>query len=678
MTELSAFVRFTHLAAAVLLVGSYGFILLIARPAAKSAGSAANRIAVSHSSFHRRVTRASLVTLFVSALCALWLQIINVTDPTASASINFRGVAPLLTETLYGKVWLARIALIGFLSFFLISRGNRTKEESIPALVGGCILSAALLTSISLSGHAAAAEGLNLAVQIFLDGSHLLASGFWLGGLVPLFVFLRNCNATNDANALIITREATQRYSRLGLICVTMLIVTGAYNAWILVGSLPALFGTPYGRLLLIKLALLLPLLGIAAINLKHLKPSIVAAPTDQPERIATLAKKLRRNVIIEACFGIMILFIVGSMGVTPPARHVQPDWPFSFRWDWSSLAKLPKARTEVERGVVWAAVGGIAVLTAFARRRRRIVSAAIGVGALGYAGYIIHAAVLIDAYPATYKRPAVTYHAISVANGKALYQDSGCVTCHGAKGYGDGPTAEELNPKPADLTAPHANAHTAGDLFWWLSHGVKPSSAMPGYNESLSEEERWDLINFMRALSSGERARNLAPVIDSEPWLVAPDFAYGTNAGDTKMLRDHRGEKIVLLMLLNVQSTAKRLKQLAAALSQLRSAGVEILVVPNVIDYLYVADKLPGLIVNEGIREITETYSLFSRSFAEEKAFDMTPHMEFLIDKQGYIRARWLPAENDAWGKIDVLLKQVDLLRNEKTRAPAPDEHVH
>ncbi len=51
----------------------------------------------------------------------------------------------------------------------------------------------------------------------------------------------------------------------------------------------------------------------------------------------------------------------------------------------------------------------------------------------------------------------------------------------------------------------------------------------MPGYGASLSEEERWDLINFMRALSSGERARNLAPVIEDKPWLVAPDFTYGT-----------------------------------------------------------------------------------------------------------------------------------------------------
>jgi hypothetical protein len=54
------------------------------------------------------------------------------------------------------------------------------------------------------------------------------------------------------------------------------------------------------------------------------------------------------------------------------------------------------------------------------------------------------------------------------------------------------------------------------------------------------------------------------------------------------------------------------------------------------------------------------------------------TPHAEFLIDKQGYVRARWLPAESDGWRKFKLLMQQIDLLRKEKPRAPAPDEHVH
>lgn len=677
MIELSALVRFVHLAAAALLVGSHGFLVLIAQPAAKkAAGGVTHPILDAQRRFHFRTAWLCLVLLAVSALLALWLQLLNVAGPAALTDLS--AVSPLLTDTQYGKVWLTRAALIILVGLALTRPGRPTNEHADFSAVAGLGLSAALLAAIALSGHAAAAEGARFAAQTFLDGCHLLAAGFWLGGLVPLFVSLRTGGRTSDPSALAMTAEVTRRFSLLGVISVSLLIVTGGYNAWTLVASFPALFGTPYGQLLLAKLGFLVPLLGVAAINHRRLLPGLVAGATDRPETVAGFAIRLKRNVIVELCLGTMILLIVGHMGVTPPARHAQPDWPFSFRWDWSALEKAPKARAEVERGLVWASVGAVALVVALARCRRRIVSAAIGLGAVGYAGYTVHSAVQIDAYPTTYKRPGVTYHAISVANGKFLYRESGCIACHGANGYGDGPAAQELDPRPADLTAPHANAHTAGDLFWWLSHGVKQTSAMPGYHQSLDEEERWDLINFMRALSSGERARNLAPVIDDRPWLVAPDFTYITHAGETKTLRDHRGEKIVWLMLLNMQSAEERLTDLAAVLPQLQSLGVEVIVVPDLIDDFHAADKFAGLVVSDGIHEITETYALFSRSFAEEKRWNAKPHVEFLIDKQGYIRARWLPAENQAWKKTEVLLRQVEALRNEKPRAPAPAEHVH
>ena len=56
---------------------------------------------------------------------------------------------------------------------------------------------------------------------------------------------------------------------------------------------------------------------------------------------------------------------------------------------------------------------------------------------------------------------------------------------CHGIAGYGDGPAAADLKPKPADLTARHAASHTVGDLYWWLSHGIK-ETAMPGFRGEL------------------------------------------------------------------------------------------------------------------------------------------------------------------------------------------------
>ena len=575
-------------------------------------------------------------------------------ENSTGTAFNFAAIFSLTTETQYGRVWLARMVIVLLLGLLLIAQSRQQDAPvSAAALFGGALLSFSLLVALAFAGHASAADGSAFVLQVSSDALHLLAAGFWLGGLLPLALLLRRSQQTMVVDSYASARIATRRFSPGdGERCAPhrqRRIQCLESRRWFRTVVRHGVW-----ELLLLKLALLLPLLAVGAMNLLRLKPRILKTSANRPEEIAVHLKLLWRNVIIETAFGIAILLVVGYLGVTPPARHVQPDWPFSFRWDWSVLDKAPKARAEFDRALIWAAIGVVALGAALARRRRRIVATVIAVGALGYAIHTADTIVSIDAYPATYKRPAVTYQSISVANGIALYQDSGCIACHGPSGYGDGPSAQDLNPKPVDLTAPHANAHTAGDLFWWLSHGVKPSSAMPGFGASLSEEERWDLINFMRALSSGERARNLAPVIEDKPWLVAPDFTYGTNAGATKTLRDHRGNRDQFCSCYSMWKTPKNAcnKSPPPYLNS-KPPDVEVIVVPNLIDYLFVADKLPGLIVNEGIREIAETYTLFARSFVDENLLTSTPHVEFLIDKQGYIRARWLPAEGDALARL-------------------------
>ena len=139
-----------------------------------------------------------------------------------------------------------------------------------------------------------------------------------------------------------------------------------------------------------------------------------------------------------------------------------------------------------------------------------------------------------IDAYPTTYRRPTVPYVTSSIANGAALYRVQ-CVMCHGVAGHGDGPAAAGLHPRPADLTAPHTGDHTAGDLFWWVTHGI-PGTGMPGFGDRLSEGERWDLINFVRALASAEPARLLGPVLASTLSIVAPDLRLQPGQWETRV----------------------------------------------------------------------------------------------------------------------------------------------
>jgi mono/diheme cytochrome c family protein len=85
-----------------------------------------------------------------------------------------------------------------------------------------------------------------------------------------------------------------------------------------------------------------------------------------------------------------------------------------------------------------------------------------------------------------------------SIARGKELYV-KGCAPCHGSKGKGDGPASVTLNPKPADHTSRKMWEESDGSLFWKITTG---RGAMPSWEESYSEEDRWHIINFLRTLA--------------------------------------------------------------------------------------------------------------------------------------------------------------------------------
>jgi mono/diheme cytochrome c family protein len=88
-----------------------------------------------------------------------------------------------------------------------------------------------------------------------------------------------------------------------------------------------------------------------------------------------------------------------------------------------------------------------------------------------------------------------------SLATGQAIYRGR-CAVCHGDEGRGDGPASASLNPPPADLRVHMAAGHTDGQLFYWVSYGF-PNTAMPAWQSTLSEDERWDVINFIRTFAS-------------------------------------------------------------------------------------------------------------------------------------------------------------------------------
>ena len=87
------------------------------------------------------------------------------------------------------------------------------------------------------------------------------------------------------------------------------------------------------------------------------------------------------------------------------------------------------------------------------------------------------------------------------LAQGQAAFKDN-CAQCHGETGKGDGPMAGMLKEPPADLSDPAiVGPLTDGEMFWSITKGRPP--VMPAFEAKIANQDRWALVNFLRALSN-------------------------------------------------------------------------------------------------------------------------------------------------------------------------------
>lgn len=84
-----------------------------------------------------------------------------------------------------------------------------------------------------------------------------------------------------------------------------------------------------------------------------------------------------------------------------------------------------------------------------------------------------------------------------AIKKGKKLYNQL-CSICHGDRGKGDGMAGAALTPKPANFTTDKFHAQTDGAIFWKINEGRTPMAA---YKDILKEDERWQLVSYIRTL---------------------------------------------------------------------------------------------------------------------------------------------------------------------------------
>jgi len=285
----------------------------------------------------------------------------------------------------------------------------------------------------------------------------------------------------------------------------------------------------------------------------------------------------------------------------------------------------------------------------------------------------------MVPAFPDTYRTSPVSYNTTSIDGGAELFRQH-CSACHGASGVGDGPALPTLRARPADLTAGRPSDHTAGDIYWWISQGV-PEGMMPGFAQKLTEEERWDVVNYLRALGHGYQARDIRPtIVTGKRWLLAPDFNYATQFGVGGALKEFRGKRPMMLVLFSWPQSKPRLEWLDDNRGAILDSGAEFIAVPmsEISDKELHSIRVP--LALQGAQEIVHTYMLFRRTTKDVDRGDKGEwpnHVEFLIDRAGYVRARWLPSEGDEWGDANVIANQIQRLNSEDDDVLPPNEQI-
>ncbi len=128
--------------------------------------------------------------------------------------------------------------------------------------------------------------------------------------------------------------------------------------------------------------------------------------------------------------------------------------------------------------------------------------SAAVVLHGRLFAGEFVAIAVPLPDWPvppsAEAKQNPYPADAKTIAAGKALF-DRNCVACHGATGKGDGPAAAYLQTRPADLGDPGIAKYSDGNLFYKVTEG---RSSMPSYRTMLTDEQRWELVDYIRTFA--------------------------------------------------------------------------------------------------------------------------------------------------------------------------------
>ncbi len=237
---------------------------------------------------------ASVAAIFVLA-ANMSGDLAGATDPSTLWSV--------ISDTGAGRAWAVRVFALA------AAIGLARLRSPYPLLVASGLAAATL----AWGGHAAANAGVPGLIHLAADVTHILAAGIWVGALAAFL-----CLAMRGGEGIDATASALAAFSGVGSAVVAVLIGTGFVNALYSVEwrPLPVLTTSPWGWVLLAKLALFAAMLAMAAVNRFLLTPRLqMEIASEASGRLA----HLKRSLAFETSLAFGVVALVSVLGTLAP-----------------------------------------------------------------------------------------------------------------------------------------------------------------------------------------------------------------------------------------------------------------------------------------------------------------------------------------------------------------------
>jgi putative copper resistance protein D len=221
------------------------------------------------------------------------------------AALDPKLLQTVLVDSPFGWLWAARLVVAAATASVLVGLRGR----------GGAwlaaMLSALLLGSLALTGHAQSEEGAAGVLHALADAVHLLTAGVWIGGLFALAFVVGRTGRRDEPPIGTVLAD----FSGVGYTAVALLLLTGLMNSFFLLGAPSALWTTGYGRTLSVKLALTGGMLALALVNRFWISPALARTDIEPAVWLA----RLKRHILAEQVLGGLVLGAVALLGALDP-----------------------------------------------------------------------------------------------------------------------------------------------------------------------------------------------------------------------------------------------------------------------------------------------------------------------------------------------------------------------